>query len=724
MKRFRLIFLLIFLLPMAGNSAAAQTAAQILHAAILREFDARKYVEAIQLLKRMKAEEPARYAQLPYGLLYAKALVLAKNQREAFPIYENLTSDKRLAPYVLLPLARMAASEGVVNSALHYYQEYLSHAYPDYVSVAREALEYCWGLKKAEPLYSTAQVVQNSSTMDRLAQLYLARAYVLRGDTALGRNLFANLISAKKKDDITSLALSDLDALEGTPVSDQEKKRRGKLAYDVWNFELAKKYLRPIASESMEDGFYYAHSLYFLGDYEKSKEAFQVALGSWPKDPMYSQALYQYANVYLREGDYEKAAEQYKQLRGVATGKLQDTAAFKMIYALRAQQRFPEALRALELFTRSRNLTLRGQALSLRGRIYFQTGKYSEAASDFQAALNLKPYRNQKELLLWKGITLEKLRRSSEARSLLASVASGTDFYSHKARERLSTAITKVEQKNAPSISLPRLPDISEEEEIIREYAAGNVTPAFLYLHLYEEASQLLPDVDRKTWKILSVDENDRLQKYLAITFLAGIGKNYPTATYYSELFVKSIPRGVNVLSFTPEILKILFPLPYKDEVEQYAKKRKLDPLLVLSIMKQESKFKRFARSQSFARGLMQIIPSTATKLAEAIGLENFSQDLLYVPEININLGTRYVEDLIKEFGNTIEFVAAGYNGGEQNVRRWRDASIQNETLDFVSSIDFPETKNYVMIVKTNYELYKRIYGDSLSGSIGSSSQH
>jgi soluble lytic murein transglycosylase len=350
--------------------------------------------------------------------------------------------------------------------------------------------------------------------------------------------------------------------------------------------------------------------------------------------------------------------------------------------------------------------------------------RHQDAYSEFQDALSIKSLRNQKELLLWKGLALEKLNRSSEARSLFASLADGNDFYSHKARERLSGDNRTEPQRSNLAIRLPQLPDASHEKLIISEYAAGNSVPAFLYLRLYDEAALSLPDVDRKTWKILGVDETSRMQKFLAITYLAALGGNYSTATYYSELFLKNLPRDQTLFSLSPEILRALFPLPYKNEVEHFSRERKLDPFLVLSIMKQESKFKRFARSQAFARGLMQIIPSTAVSLANALGMQDFSVDKLYEPKVNINLGTRYVQDIIKEFGNQVEFIAAGYNGGESNVRRWRDSSTPNEVLDFVSSIDFKETKNYVMIVKTNYELYKRIYGESSSGTqSGSASQ-
>ena len=719
------VVLLVLLLPMAGNSAVLQSSVHALHTAIFKEYDSRDYTEAAVLLNRLKEEDPARYSALPYGLLHARTLTAINKPREAFALYQSLSQDKRLAPFVLLPLARMAAQQGSPNTAVQYYQEYLRHAYPDYIAVAREALDYCWQNKKADLLYSTAQLLEQRSTMFRLAQVYLARAYILQNKPDLARNLLTHLISATKKDDVTNFALTDLDSLDGGNLSAFEKERRGRMAYDVWNFELSRKYLEPIATQTMPAAYHYARTLFFLGDFEQSRRAFQVALGLWPDDPMYEQALYQYANVFLRERNYEKAAELYKQLREVASGEMRETAAFKMIYSLRAQGKNGEALQGLEPYTRSGNLTARGKALSLKGRIYLQMGRHQDAFNEFQRALSLKPYRSNKELLLWKGIALEKLNRAAEARTIYRTVAQGHDFFSYKARERVDSQVVSPSTRNL-SIRLPQLPDASQEETILSEYSSGNPLPALLYLRLYEEAGLLLPDIDRQTWKVLNVNSSDRLQRFLTIAYLGALGENYATATYYSELFLKNLPSGTTLFALSPEVQKTLFPMPYKEEIEQFSRERKLDPFLVVSIMKQESKFKRFARSQSFARGLMQIIPSTALKLAAAVGLQNFSVDHLYLPQVNINLGTRYLQDLMQEFGSEVEFLAAGYNGGEPNVRRWRDSSAREDVLDFVSSIDFKETKNYVMIVKSNYEMYRQIYREpAASASVppGSSSK-
>jgi len=177
----KLFVVLLILLPVSRNLSAAD-ASRDTHRTILQAMDNGNYPETIRLLNKLKLEYPMRYAQLPYALLHAHMLAFTNNFKEAYAAYQNVVADPRLAPFALLPLARIAARQGVINTAAQHYQEYLSHSYPEYNSVAREALDYCWQQKRADLLYATAQVVQRKSTLDRLAQLYLGRSYVLSGD--------------------------------------------------------------------------------------------------------------------------------------------------------------------------------------------------------------------------------------------------------------------------------------------------------------------------------------------------------------------------------------------------------------------------------------------------------------------------------------------------------------------------------------------------------------
>jgi len=241
-------------------------------------------------------------------------------------------------------------------------------------------------------------------------------------------------------------------------------------------------------------------------------------------------------------------------------------------------------------------------------------------------------------------------------------------------------------------------------------YSKDDVVPALLYLRMYDEASNDLQAITDQTWTLLNVNIKDRQQKYLTLAYLAGLGENFGAATYYSELFVKSVPDRNAIYAAPEEVRRALFPMPYYEPVYRFSIQRNLDPFLVLAIMRQESKFKRFARSPAFARGLMQLIPSTATRLASDVGLKGFSVEHLYLPEVNINLGTRYIQEIIQRFGRQLEVIAAGYNSGESNVQRWLDCTTTHEAFEFFSNIDLPETKTYVMIVRGNYESYKRTY--------------
>ncbi|MGL4774160.1 MAG: lytic transglycosylase domain-containing protein [Clostridium sp.] len=151
------------------------------------------------------------------------------------------------------------------------------------------------------------------------------------------------------------------------------------------------------------------------------------------------------------------------------------------------------------------------------------------------------------------------------------------------------------------------------------------------------------------------------------------------------------------------------FPYEHKEYVDKYSSEYDLNPLLVLSIMKTESKFKPEARSNKNAVGLMQITESTGEWIASQMKIENYTKESLYDEETNIKMGCWYLRNLKDEFGTWDEAIAA-YNGGRGNVNKWlkdENYSKDGKTLDY---IPFGETKKYVDKVNTNYSIYKFLY--------------
>ena len=157
------------------------------------------------------------------------------------------------------------------------------------------------------------------------------------------------------------------------------------------------------------------------------------------------------------------------------------------------------------------------------------------------------------------------------------------------------------------------------------------------------------------------------------------------------------------------------YPAPYRQSILSAAKSRKLDPRLVLAIIKQESVFRPTAKSPAGARGLLQLTIDAAHKYAPGAGLKSLQENQLYQPDISIMVGSEYLEELFRQFPNLPEAVAASYNGGEDNVARWVKRAKQKDAGVFTSEVGFDETKGYVQKVMNNYRVYKQLYNADLT---------
>ena len=155
---------------------------------------------------------------------------------------------------------------------------------------------------------------------------------------------------------------------------------------------------------------------------------------------------------------------------------------------------------------------------------------------------------------------------------------------------------------------------------------------------------------------------------------------------------------------FNRSLLEILYPKPYLDELTRALKNDSLDPVVVLSLIRQESVFNPLARSPVGARGLMQIMPATARRIRRSIRDKH-----LVNPKINIELGTKYFKGLMKRYDGNLVYVLAAYNAGEGRVERWKGTLFDTDAtiLKNIESIPFLETRNYVKLIFRNIFFYK-----------------
>ncbi|MBU5455434.1 lytic transglycosylase domain-containing protein [Caproiciproducens sp. MSJ-32] len=154
----------------------------------------------------------------------------------------------------------------------------------------------------------------------------------------------------------------------------------------------------------------------------------------------------------------------------------------------------------------------------------------------------------------------------------------------------------------------------------------------------------------------------------------------------------------------------ISYPLSYKNIIRKYSKQFDVDPYLVAAIINVESNFNKDAISSKDARGLMQISPTTGKWASEVLTIENFTLDRLFEPDVNIMIGTWYINMLSKEFNNDLYLVLAAYNGGSGNVSKWLEDKKYCDDGENLRKIPFKETEQYVEKVIKNYEIYKKLY--------------
>lgn len=156
--------------------------------------------------------------------------------------------------------------------------------------------------------------------------------------------------------------------------------------------------------------------------------------------------------------------------------------------------------------------------------------------------------------------------------------------------------------------------------------------------------------------------------------------------------------------------LNMKYPIGYNSTIKKYAKQYDLDPYLIASIINVESSYNKEAISPKSARGLMQIGPQTGQWASEEIGIEDYSEDKLFDPEINIMIGSWYLDRLKSEFDDNLDHVLIAYNAGSGNLKKWLENEEYCKDGENLINIPFEETRNYLIKVKRNYKIYSTVY--------------
>jgi soluble lytic murein transglycosylase len=284
----------------------------------------------------------------------------------------------------------------------------------------------------------------------------------------------------------------------------------------------------------------------------------------------------------------------------------------------------------------------------------------------------------QPEWVYWLGRAHAAQGRKEEARALFLGLAERHDYYGHLANDELGWPAAFPVPAEPPTAA-----ELAEVE------ANPGLRRALAVLRADPEPDMRLEAVREWAWYLRGMDDRHLLA---AAEFARRQG---------------AIDRGISAAERTQEQhdFRLRYPVPFRDEIGAKVSEATLDSAWVYGLMRQESRFVADARSSAGARGLMQLMPTTARWVARKIGLADYHPSRMHDLDTNIALGTSYLKMVLDALDDQPVLASAGYNAGPRRARQWRGEQALEGAI-YVETIPFNETRDYVKKVMSNAVYY------------------
>lgn len=431
-----------------------------------------------------------------------------------------------------------------------------------------------------------------------------------------------------------------------------------------------------------------AQRLYLLSETARStsdEEAVQRTLNELrqfgPASPWLEQALFSAGNMYLLKRDYDRAIDYFREL----------------------QQRFPNGARASYAHWKATWLA-------------FRQSRNDEARQGFENQIALYP--NSAEIpaaLYWRARLAEEEHNPAMARAFYQKLSDRFHnyYYAEFGRQRLKGlpsggAASQASPTEPPPhyALLDRVPSLSTAGKITAtDPPDDNLRVARARLL----SNGGLADMAVRELQAAASQEGGSW----APPEMARVYQDGGRYDRGIEIMKRSTPNyfAVDIPDLPRPYWEALFPKAYWPDLRKYSVLNGLDPYLVASLIRQESEFNALALSRANAVGLMQLLPKTGKTVAKQVRLKGYSAPQLYTPAVNLELGTRYFKDMVDKYNGQFEYALAAYNAGSDRVGDWLGQGHYRDPQEFVESIPFTETREYVQAILRNANVYRQLYG-------------
>ncbi len=623
------------------------------------------YLAAAQVQMKDESRVPKeleRFVNLPVPspltgkvtVLSARALVDLKNPAEAIRI---LREQYAVLPQpdadLTLAMAYEAAGDPA-NAATFYQQVYFKHPDTDDAARASAALSLLKeSMGAAYPEPTAAQMLERGNRW--LAAHEYGRA----------RQEFASLVS--------QLTGADRDqARIGIGVADYQ---RGEVA-------AAYQYLGSLNLDRSEAD---AERLYYVAECQRHLNASDDMLvtvkrmsDEYPQSPWRLKALVSAGNAYL----LQNRPDVYEPLYKAAYENFPDDPSapachWKVAFADYLHRSSEAAGRLNEQIERYPSDPRTSASLYFLGRLSEAANDFSSARAYYSKIVDLYP--NYYYAMRARERLADTRIVAAQPSAKVAEHLAGIEFPVRRVTtEHEPSAVTRLRIERGHLLAAAGLQDLAESE--LRYGARHDGQPELLAMELARTADT----------------------PYERLRYMKSFAPDY-LATPFDQM-----PR---------QFWELLFPLPYQSDLVRNAKLQNLDPYMVAGLIRQESEFNPKAVSPKSACGLTQIMPATGRQLARKNGVRRFRTSMLFQPSTNLKLGSRYLRNILDEWGGKWEETLASYNAGKTHVADWVNWGSFQEPAEFVETIPFTETREYVQAVLRNAAIYRLLYGTRAAAS-------
>lgn len=392
-----------------------------------------------------------------------------------------------------------------------------------------------------------------------------------------------------------------------------------------------------------------------------------------PTSTWLEQALLSAANLHLVHHEYEQSLDAFREL----------------------QQRFPNGSRGSYAHWKTAWLTLR-------------MGRNDDAKKLFDEQIAMYPGANETSAALyWRARLAEEDNQPGMARAYYQKLSDRfrNYYYAELGRDRLKKLPQGADAAEKYPV-LDHIPPLEHGEKVTLS------EPPTDDLHLQKAAllgnGGLVDFAVRELQAAASADGGNWGP--------AETAQLYVDTGHYDraiEVMKHSVPSyfAVEIPTLPRSYWEALFPRPYWPDLKRFSVANGLDPYLVASLIRQESEFNPLAVSRANAVGLMQLLPRTGKVVAHEVELRRYNPTELFTPAVNLQLGTRYFRGMVDKFGGSFEHALAAYNAGSDRVEEWMGQGPYRDSPEFVESIPFTETREYVQAIIRNTAVYKQLYG-------------